>query len=165
MTEDGCGVFSTHKSNSKRQKQTLWGKAATIACVHINGTFSLKASIHGLLNSYDIQTNFIRNQKLFILSGRYINSNGTIDKQLSGKKKNQLRVVQRERFPGTNHYRKHKTNATNQNNKEQKSGISQWSALTRVYYENMQFFKLKKVQFLLTMPSTIHALWYCRSPI
>lgn len=159
------GFFSTHKSNSKRQKQTLWGKAATIACVHINGTSSLKASIHGLLNSYDIQTNFIRNQMLFILSARYINSNCTIDKQPSKKKKNQLRVVQRERFPGTNNYRKQKTNATNQNNKEQKSGKSQWSALMRVYYENMQFFKLRKAQCLFTMASTIHALWYCRSSI
>lgn len=160
------GFFSTHKSNSKRQKQTLWGKAATIACVHVNGTFSLKASIRGLLNSYDIQTNFIRNQKLLILSARYINSNCTIDKQPSKKKKeNQLRVVQRECFPRTNNYRKYKTNVTNQNNKEQKSGISQWSALTRVYYENMRFFKLRKAQFIFTMPSTIHALWYCRSSI
>lgn len=103
---------------------------------------------------------------LFILSARYINSNCIIDKQPS-KKKNQLRVVQRERFyfPGINNYTKHKTNATNQNNKEQKSGISQWSALTKVYYENMQFFKLKKAQCVFTMPSTIHALWYCRSSI
>lgn len=163
MTEDGCGVFSTHKSNSKRQKQTLWGKAATIACVHINGTFSLKASIHGLLNSYDIQTNFIRNQMLFILSARYINSNGTIDKQPS--KKINSEWFRENCFPGTNNYRKHKTNATNQNNKEQKSGISQWSELTRVHNENMQFLKLKKAQFMFTMPSTIHVLWYCRSPI
>lgn len=35
---------------------------------------------------------------LFILSARYINSNGTIDKQPS-KKKNQFRVVKRELLP------------------------------------------------------------------
>lgn len=90
------------ESNLKRQKQTLLQKAATIVCVHINDTFSLKTIVHGLLNSYNIQTNFTRNLMLFILSARYINSKCTIDKQHPPQKKKKIeRGIHRECFPVT----------------------------------------------------------------
>lgn len=129
---DVKGFFPPNlKSNIKRQNQTLLAKAATLAYLHINTAFSLKMSIHVPLK-YNTQSNFIRNQMLPILSARYRNSNCTIDKQPPQKKHPRKRNSER-RFPITNNYRKHQTNATNQNNKAQESGKSQQSALVRVY--------------------------------
>lgn len=88
------GFFPNLKSNLKRQNQRVLEKV-TIACVHINDTFSLQTSVHGLLNSYNIQTNIIRSQMLFIVFARYINTNCTINNQTSPTKKKSIYIIGR----------------------------------------------------------------------
>lgn len=79
-------------------------KAATLAYVHINTTFSLKMTIRVPLN-YNMQSNFIRNQMLPVLFARYRNSNYTIDKQPPPKKASEEKEF-REKVPNNKQLQK-----------------------------------------------------------